>query len=1333
MDLLLDHFPVFEANQVLTSEHLNDVFDYLDQQTRQTRSLLIGIGIACGLEFKLGSGPSILLSRGCGVTSDGYLIVEPEDITLTSYRNYVLPADLDYPPFTDPATQAPYPLWELFPDGVANTTALSSPSGFLDDKAVLLFLELKKQGLRNCSPNNCDDKGSEVTATVRRLLIRSTDLDTIIAAANALGAGLSSGDLDAALSARLDLADLRLRRFDVLNSNPATSNDVYAAFLGVFRSAGLAKALGDALSAAYAAFNPLLVPVYPTDPFANFAAALGFLDTGPVNTAQVRFLQYYVDLFDDLVHAYDEFRWKGAELACACCPSSDLFPRHLMLGLVHPENASQPGRYRQGWLASPAVGDCAEETREITQLFARLVEMAARFSNAPPLPAPNPKASVDPQIRITPSTLGDRPLATKAIPYYYAETGSPPLYQLWSVERTRRGRSAQNLGYRSDEYSPAAPAFVTDPLRYDLEPFNFLRIEGHLGKDYQKALASLLTLRTQYRLPIDIIALRTGAYDDTQPVDPAQASAHVQDLEALYEALREELLSSLAEGVRALYDTPVAGLTLPGGQPQLPLLKTYDPNYAYPANSVGAWYEKYLNSFQIRPYIDVDQAKIDLNAVLTVYCTLFSGTTGLANQNYPHAVAVYYLSKLGEILPQQLDALAYADFENKYQDLVGLLQYFRSDAINNASSDLKTFIPQGEFIDLCEEILFGYKLDSIKSVHDEYERRIGDLKKRQFLSNFLAAHPGVQHKAGAPLGGTFILVYHGEPAASRPSISVNAGVLSGLLLEATRLMTDTAAAPAAAVATGAFTLGGAASTASAAAATSSFTDAINRIGSNKVLAENPDINLVLGTLTGRIPITVGGQTGLDDASAKIIAAAVGELSDGAVIADFYLPYRVSCDCPGIQYVLPPPVVSFSADVACTDAAGSAAVTVTPKGGTDPYDVSVDGAVYQALSGPLQLKTGVHSLMLRDAAGIESTAKSVAVAAQLTIGAPTYACDSNGQFSATATITGGVPPYTVNGKAITADSFTTDPAASGSQVAVQVADSASCIASANFTHTCPPPCTLPCGGVTLNRNFRLWLPDVDPNNAYKGAEIGVRKFSVNTADPALTPSGNPVDLTAKVQAILKATPADLASQAAFQKLVTNWMAQLNKVLASVVNLSQAGKAQSLMTLGYSATAPGRLGALSIEYFQCLNFDFEIVANISRASGTESATFVYNQDGISIPEIKVTIPASDGTTTNRCSASPTTTPICATPPTFKLAISPTTANGLSATTFTVAASPAGAAATFLWEAQDGSPAMGNGASFTTKFTSQGTKLLTVTGFTKEGCTVTQQAQISVVVIG
>jgi len=318
MALMFDHFPVFEANQVLTSGHLNDIFEYLDEQTRLTRSNLIGIGIVCGLEIGLdSSNGAIRLSKGCGVTSQGYLIIEPQDVSLVSSRPYTMPADIDYPPFKT-ADGAQFNLWELFAAGEPNTIPLNADAHFLDDKAVLLFLELKKQGLRNCSPNNCDDKGAEVAATVRRLLIATADLDQIIAAANALGSGLTSGDLGTALSARLNLPDIHVRRFDVVNTGPATAKDVYAAFLTVFRAVQLAKATGNALNAAYAAFRPLLLARYPTNPFAAFGSQFNFLDSAPTSATQVRFLQYYVGLFEDLARAYDEFRWKGVDLLCGC-------------------------------------------------------------------------------------------------------------------------------------------------------------------------------------------------------------------------------------------------------------------------------------------------------------------------------------------------------------------------------------------------------------------------------------------------------------------------------------------------------------------------------------------------------------------------------------------------------------------------------------------------------------------------------------------------------------------------------------------------------------------------------------------------------------------------------------------------------------------------------------------------------------------------------------------------------------------------------------------------------------------------------------------------------
>ena len=143
---------------------------------------------------------------------------------------------------------------------------------------------------------------------------------------------------------------------------------------------------------------------------------------------------------------------------------------------------------------------------------------------------PQPRRSANPR---HPEPLGRRAAVGKAIPYYYDQDGTPPVFGLWNPQRRAATGPTRTSATGPTSTHPPAPAFVTDPLRFDLEPYNFLRIEGHLGKDYQNVLTSLLTLKSQYRLPIDIIALRTGAYDDSQPVDLTKESARFEDLESL--------------------------------------------------------------------------------------------------------------------------------------------------------------------------------------------------------------------------------------------------------------------------------------------------------------------------------------------------------------------------------------------------------------------------------------------------------------------------------------------------------------------------------------------------------------------------------------------------------------------------------------------------------------------------------------------------------------------------------------------------------------------------------------------------------------------------------
>jgi hypothetical protein len=1268
-----DKYPFFEANQVLTNAHLNQAIDFLDEQERLTRANLIGIGIVCGLEISVDNTAStITVTKGCGISSEGYLIVQPDDIILGRYKDYPLPEEKNsgkYSAFLK-ADKSQYQLSELVEDNENNKASsnLITPS-VLNDKAVLLFLELKKEGLRNCSPNNCDDKGAAITATVRYLLIAKNDLNDIIAKANELPTGQTVADLEAKLLAQLNLPDLRLPRYDVPNSNLATSKELLTAFHRVFSTDNLAAQLADALGKAYEAFKPIVQPL--GNPSADFKAKFGFLDNLPTSTTQVKFLQYYYDGFDDLIKAYDEFRWKGLALLCACCPSEKLFPRHLMLGLVSGTSSSV---YRNSFLASSASTNCDERTKEVVLLFHRLVEMIAHFTDTPPL---SPllklkKAGItDTQIHITPSKLADVPLSDKAIPYYYQQSGELPLFELWNAEKSRHNRANQNLSYRSYQYQPKAPVFITDALHYDLEPYNFLRIEGHLGKHYQGVMTTLLTLKARYRLPIEVIALRSGVFDDTITVDLTKESNRFQDLEALYDVLREELLSNLCEGMIFLYDIVIDGAKLNGGTPKMPLLKTYAPNFRYKENTVGAWYEQYLTRIQAIPYIDVDQNAIDANTLLLVYCQLFNGTVAPDPKYYAHIVSIYYFSKLAEILPLSLSELGYANFENKYQDLLGLTRYFRG--VVQVSEDLKQFIPQEELIDHFDQVLFSCKLQAVKATHDEYLRRLRELKQKQFLSDFLQKNPAIQHKAGVPLGGTFIIVYHENPPLVTAPINFT---FNPALFKATAEPTLSAA----------------------------FT----RLQSKQDVMLNPDFQLIFSELTAQLPLLNTSVLDVIQSTAfdEIMDETISEFNDGTVIADFYLPYRFNADGQAIQFVLPKIPPTFTVKIGCANADG-ALVTVTPEGGLPPYFIKIDTAEYQLLGETLRLDSGEHTLKIRDSEDSESIQQTILVASPLMIVEQDFKCSEDASsYTSSLLISGGTPPYTVNKTVIDGNVYTTNPTASGTLALIDVVDNNQCTNAIEVSHSCKKPCDLPCAGIALRRGYYFSLPNVKDS-----------RFQVNFSFESQ--KGEKIDLSEKVHGILQEVAGDSKS----------FVKQINALIAETTGSSD------WLKFDYNQSEPGFMDTWWIEYFECLEFSFGFsyplgvvvaVVPITTVTVTPTASTILVTQLEKIL-LKVTIPAFDSIKIDKCNPEIPAIPLC--PKELNLKLEITQKLNFPVAFLDVKPSGDDQPVAYLWEVQGGNPAMSNDqqANFRFNQLEPNVKNIRLTAFTKDGCRLIQNDAI------
>ncbi len=1160
-----DQFPIFEANQVLSNRHLNQVFNYLDEQNRLTRSNLIGIGIVCGFELEYATSPEavIRLSKGIGITSEGYLICEADDIELSDYRSYTLPNDIEYAPFEG------YPLWELFPNGEPNTQALNQPSGFLNDKALLLFLELKKAPLRNCSPNNCDDKGSSVTVTLRRLLIKRTDLADIIAALNGLDAGLSSADLENQLAERFNLPDLRLPNISVPSTSLATSQQVLAAFHAVFSSSGLAAKLGEALSAAYRAFKPLVENDYPNDPFEGFDAKFGFLNSQPDSAEQVLFLSYYYDCFDDLLSAYDEFRWQAAELICLCGPPAELFPRHLMVGLLFPEAVAEPGHYRHRFLPSPAVGACTEQTRTLQQLFARLVEMVERFSNKPPL-----TNDATQQIKITPSRLGSVALSEKAIPYYYLQTGNPPLYRLWNPVLTRRGRAAQNLSYRAFEY--ASQAFVLEPLRFDLEPYNFLRIEGHLGKPYQDVLENLLLQKERYRLPIQIMALRTGEFDESGSVDLKEHACYFEDLLTLYRAYKREISCASSKALSALLNKDIGRQAL-AAESRIAMLDRQP-------GTLGALFAEKYQGRDVCDLVDIGEPPL-MNAAIR---------------------SVGYLYKFDQLL---VDDLIEIDWSSLHKNTAGLKQWTVEIEKQRKGDESAGELDWNTLSLVLKSMLDQCKLEALELIEEELLRRIHEIKKKRFLSHFLQQHPGIRHKAGVPIGGTFVLVYHETSKTdAKPAVSaVNnmAAVTSNIERTPSSVANRRAL------------------------------DAVERLRSNPALAVDNDLQWLLETVTGR---PFRPEIAVPSPWSKLLDAVVGQLSDGSVIADFYLPYLCCSDCAPIQFVLPKSPPTFDIEMGCTNPNHQAEVFVIPLSGKAPYRLQLNDQAYVPLTDePLILNAGVHRIRIIDADDSESTVRDIVIAEPLRLLEPEYRCTDADAYIATVQITGGTPPYSVNGELLSANVFVSSPTASGQVLPVEVVDHNQCSVRTELVFVCEAECDLPCEGLSRRCAYRLWLQAPGPETSYEVVRLSGNpiRFRFNGQDFEIGSEKVFADFTA----------ANLNQS--FEDTIGGAIKLLNASIEEVLVQAFGEAGRERVIVAYEPDEMEPFAVLRIEHFVCERFSLEWSMSYAQPAPVFDVSVRYSNEsladgnpfnGVIIRDrrrnTETRIPAFDCSERNRC---------------------------------------------------------------------------------------------------
>ncbi|MGZ4118693.1 MAG: hypothetical protein ACXVPY_14495, partial [Bacteroidia bacterium] len=829
MSTLLNSYPIFENNQVLTSSQLNELVAYLDEQNRLTRVKLIGDGIACGFDLNFNNSVTpyeLTIFQGMGITSAGFLITEG-DCVVRRYRPYTLPKGATYIPFQDPDTTVQdVTLWELLTDDAPTLPSdviqfLNVPTNFVNDKVVLLFLEILDVDLNSCLAKSCDAVGIERTFNLRKLLINKADLDKVIART------CTQANL---FPDKYDLPEIFMKRALFTNDPPAANTSNYFVFSQTYINALRSTAqpatgvtiydqLVRALKQTYIDFSPILSDQYGgVNPFASlpsptWTSYMNGISAGPKYLG----MQYFYDFIKDLILAYNEFRDVAFDLMSECCIDMDCFPQHLMLGEVIPSGSCKPSKYRHYFTTSPIFNNQKEKLARAISLFQRMVLMTREFDlptiNNPSTTIIAPSTLAVP-VFITPSNEKRDPLSKRAIPYYYRihepDTDLGTLEQSWDYNFKLKclfSKGLAPLAYgNQDILQSTDQGPVKTPLFYDDDPYNFFRIEGGIRGNVVSVENQINKIINDFDLPIKVISLRLSG----DSFDDIAERCNFDDLRTEYGTIRIELISLL----KNVFDR--FGVTGAEGRPALrsfPLflqLLTNDSNTNTAHASINQPQIGVTNGLTAATSSTAISSSPATSGTLATDKLATAAATAVLESSpvfAPLRTMAEVKTKLSADLLTLLDQINLlitelpfniTDFKYGYTGTVadttpGFIQnYFtalqaainvkvgfnqmldlilRTTKIKNTPElfmDLSAY--WAEVAGLLERFITDPKFKSLTFVNYSLQYRINQLKAGDMtlFSNFIKKHPGVEHKAGVQPGGTFILVYPGNNIAVDP-------------------------------------------------------------------------------------------------------------------------------------------------------------------------------------------------------------------------------------------------------------------------------------------------------------------------------------------------------------------------------------------------------------------------------------------------------------------------------------------------------------------------------------------------------------------------------------
>jgi hypothetical protein len=510
---------------VLTKDQLNEFISYFEVQDRLSRVFLSGVGIVCGFQLDFNAATStITISQGTGVTTDGDLFKLQKNIPESKLKSFVLDK-IEYTQYKifddksagyrffkkldDPADLTkftPIELIEIFPSDTPNANPLSALSGLVD-KVVLLYLEAYPKKGDLCTSIDCDNQGTEQVANLRVLLVSKTDAKFV----EGLDSIYSKHDI---IDSYFELPDVAVPRVILNTANTANYSELKIAYQKAMAGNRLTSNILNGIENIILNFQSILKLEISRETLRSLLSK--FLSITKLKQYNLPLnIQYRYDFLKDIVDTYYEIKSLLLSLKEECCTDIKAFPKHILLGNLNEINEAIKHN-RHSFYKSPILNCGSSKIKQCRSLVIRFFELIKDF-NVP-----------SGEIKITPSNKLV-PLSFRSIPFYYEAQQN--LLDTWNYLKTEKLEQNTNLSFQTSLLS-SLPQIQT-PLKYNLDTFDFYRIEGHQGMDYRKALELINQLKTENGLAFDLKILSVDVNSDNFDIDD-----YLCEFEDLYLLLR---------------------------------------------------------------------------------------------------------------------------------------------------------------------------------------------------------------------------------------------------------------------------------------------------------------------------------------------------------------------------------------------------------------------------------------------------------------------------------------------------------------------------------------------------------------------------------------------------------------------------------------------------------------------------------------------------------------------------------------------------------------------------------------------------------------------------